>query len=120
VLSLGNNITPLFPVAREGPAIAGDLNNNFRILNQDAQAIIKQLTACPSRKFGGGELLSFVKRMYLGRSAASIGRPVGGGGIPVVRAHLKPASQRGAVRLRCDRKQQFPAPPVHAARRSYR
>jgi hypothetical protein len=43
VLSLGNNITPLFPVAREGPAIAGDLNDNFRILNQDAQAIIKQL-----------------------------------------------------------------------------
>src|SRR5450756_1683757 len=43
VLSLGNNTTPLFPVAREGPAIAGDLNDNFRILNQDAQAIIKQL-----------------------------------------------------------------------------
>src|ERR1019366_7826115 len=43
VLSLGNNITPLFPVAREGPAIAGDLNDNFQILNQDAQAIIKQL-----------------------------------------------------------------------------
>jgi hypothetical protein len=40
---LGNNITPLFPVARGGPAIAGDLNDNFRILNQDAQAIIKQL-----------------------------------------------------------------------------
>jgi hypothetical protein len=43
VLSLGNNVTPLFPVAREGPAIAGDLNDNFRILNQDAQAIIKHL-----------------------------------------------------------------------------
>jgi hypothetical protein len=43
VLSLGNNVTPLLPVAREGPAIAGDLNDNFRILNQDAQAIIKQL-----------------------------------------------------------------------------
>jgi hypothetical protein len=43
VLSLGNNVTPLLPVAREGPAIAGDLNGNFRILNQDAQAIIKQL-----------------------------------------------------------------------------
>src|SRR5665647_415677 len=43
VLSLGNNVTPLFPVAREGPAVAGDLNDNFRILNQDAQAIIKQL-----------------------------------------------------------------------------
>src|ERR1017187_3603446 len=43
VLCLGNNVTPLLPVAREGPAIAGDLNGNFRILNQDAQAIIKQL-----------------------------------------------------------------------------
>jgi|ERR1039458_2234693 hypothetical protein len=43
VLSLGNNVTPLLPVAREGPAIAGDLNGNFQILNQDAQAIIKQL-----------------------------------------------------------------------------
>jgi septal ring factor EnvC (AmiA/AmiB activator) len=43
VLSLGNNVTPLLPVAREGPAIAGDLNDNFQILNQDAQAIIKQL-----------------------------------------------------------------------------
>ena len=29
--------------------------------------------ACPSRKFGGAELLCFVKRMYLGRSAAGIG-----------------------------------------------
>jgi hypothetical protein len=43
VLALGNNITPLLPVAREGPAIAGDLNGNFQILNQDAQAIIRQL-----------------------------------------------------------------------------
>jgi hypothetical protein len=43
VLCLGNNVTPLLPVAREGPAIAGDLNGNFQILNQDAQAIIKQL-----------------------------------------------------------------------------
>src|ERR1017187_9569440 len=43
VLSLGNNVTPLLPVAREGTAIAGDLNGNFEILNQDAQAIIKQL-----------------------------------------------------------------------------
>jgi hypothetical protein len=43
VLSLGNNTTPLLPVAREGPAIAGDLNGNFQLLNQDAQAIIRQL-----------------------------------------------------------------------------
>jgi hypothetical protein len=43
VLALGNNVTPLLPVAREGPAIAGDLNGNFQILNQDAQAIIRQL-----------------------------------------------------------------------------
>src|SRR5664279_1088046 len=43
VLALGNNTTPLLPVAREGPAIAGDLNGNFPLLNQDAQAIIRQL-----------------------------------------------------------------------------
>ena len=43
VLALGNNVTPLLPVAREGPAIAGDLNGNFQILGQDAQAIIRQL-----------------------------------------------------------------------------
>jgi hypothetical protein len=43
VLALGNNVTPLLPVAREGPAIAGDLNGNFQLLNQDAQAIIRQL-----------------------------------------------------------------------------
>jgi hypothetical protein len=30
VLALGNNVTPLLPVAREGPAIAGDLNGNFQ------------------------------------------------------------------------------------------
>jgi hypothetical protein len=43
VLALGNNVTPLLPVAREGPAIAGNLNGNFQILNQDAHAIIRQL-----------------------------------------------------------------------------
>src|ERR1039457_6502079 len=43
VLSLGNNTTPLLPVAREVPAVAGNLNGNFQILNQDAQAIIRQL-----------------------------------------------------------------------------
>jgi hypothetical protein len=43
VLALGNLMTPLLPVAREGPAVAGDLNGNFQILGQDAQAIIKQL-----------------------------------------------------------------------------
>src|ERR1035441_9813045 len=43
VLALGNNVTPLLPVAREGPAIAGNLNGNFQLLNQDAQAIIRQL-----------------------------------------------------------------------------
>ena len=37
VLSLGNNVTPLLPVACEGPTIAGDLNGNFQLLNQDAQ-----------------------------------------------------------------------------------
>src|ERR1035437_8452571 len=64
---------------------------------------------CPSRKFGGAEFLSFGKRMYLGRSAAGIGQPVGGGRIPIVRAHLEPAGQRGTWRLQCDRTQQFPA-----------
>src|ERR1035441_7377535 len=43
VPSLGNNVTPLLPVAREGPAIAGDLSGNFQLLGQAAQAIIKQL-----------------------------------------------------------------------------
>ncbi len=43
VLSLGNKVTPLIPVTREGPAISGDLNGNFQILGQDAQAIIRQL-----------------------------------------------------------------------------
>src|SRR5664280_3363918 len=43
VLSQGNDTTPLLPIAREGPAIAGDLNGNFQLLNQDAQAIIRQL-----------------------------------------------------------------------------
>jgi hypothetical protein len=42
-LALGNNVTPLLPVAREGPAIAGDVNGNFLILGQDAQAIAQQL-----------------------------------------------------------------------------
>ena len=43
VLALGNNVTPLLPIAREGPAIAGDLTGNFQLLGQDAQAIIRQL-----------------------------------------------------------------------------
>src|SRR5260370_41378883 len=34
---------------------------------------------CPSRKFGGGRVLCFVKRIYFGRSAAGIGQPVGFG-----------------------------------------
>jgi hypothetical protein len=43
VLSLGNNVSPLLPVAREGPAVAGDLNLNYQILSQNAQATIRQL-----------------------------------------------------------------------------
>src|ERR1035437_7782102 len=43
VLALGNKVTPLLPVNREGPAITGDLNGNFQVLSQDAQAIIRQL-----------------------------------------------------------------------------
>jgi hypothetical protein len=43
VLALGNNVSPLFPIARESPAIAGDVETNFTILNQDAQGIMQQL-----------------------------------------------------------------------------
>ena len=43
VLALGNSVSPLVPVARAGPASAGDLNGNFALLGQDAQAIVRQL-----------------------------------------------------------------------------
>src|ERR1035437_8000966 len=43
VLALGNNVSPLRPIAREAPAIAGDVQGNFQILNQDAQGIVQQL-----------------------------------------------------------------------------
>src|ERR1039458_3281874 len=43
VLALGNNVSPLFPIARESPAIAGDVETNLIILNQDAQGIVQQL-----------------------------------------------------------------------------
>jgi hypothetical protein len=32
---------------------------------------------CPSRKFGGAQVLCFVKRIHRGRGAAGIGQPVG-------------------------------------------
>lgn len=43
-LALGNNVTPLVPISREGPAVVGDIQSNFSLLTKDAQAIIKQLT----------------------------------------------------------------------------
>jgi len=43
VLALGNNVSPLSPIAPESPAIAGDVETNFQILNQDAQGIVQQL-----------------------------------------------------------------------------
>jgi hypothetical protein len=43
VLALGNNVSPLYPIAPESPAIAGDVQQNFEILNQDAQGIVQQL-----------------------------------------------------------------------------
>jgi hypothetical protein len=43
VLALGNNVAPLYPIARESPAIAGDVQTNLDTLNQDAQGIARQL-----------------------------------------------------------------------------
>ena len=43
VLALGNNVSPLYPIAPESPAIAGDVETNLTILNQDAQGIVQQL-----------------------------------------------------------------------------
>jgi hypothetical protein len=42
-LALGNRMTPLKPIVREGPAKSGDVDQNLAILNQDATAIIQQL-----------------------------------------------------------------------------
>ena len=43
VLALGNDVSPLRPIAREAPAIADDVQENFQTLNQDAQGIAQQL-----------------------------------------------------------------------------
>ena len=43
IFGLGNNMTPLDPVVPETPASADLIFNNCSLLNQDAQAIIKQL-----------------------------------------------------------------------------
>src|ERR1039457_1605101 len=43
VLALGNNVSPLHPIARESPAIAGDVQENLHTLNRDAQGIVRQL-----------------------------------------------------------------------------
>jgi len=52
--------------------------------------------------------LSFVKRMYLGRSAAGIGRPVGGDGNQTVRA-----SKSGEDNCRGTPKALFPPLPLN-------
>lgn len=43
VLSLGIAMTPLSPVASEGPAIIGDVSINYELLNNDAQDIANEL-----------------------------------------------------------------------------
>lgn len=43
VLDLGLAMTPFAPVAGEGPAIVGDVANNFTILNNDAADIANEL-----------------------------------------------------------------------------
>ena len=45
ILSLGNSVSPLSPVGKDGPAIVGDVTDNLTILNNDAQDILKQLQA---------------------------------------------------------------------------
>jgi len=61
------------------------------------------LIVCPSRIFGGARVLCFVKRIHRGRSAAGIGRRVGGGGgegwtgAPVAR------QPKEILRFRCNR-----------------
>lgn len=43
VLSLGIAMTPLAPVASEGPAVVGDAATNYEFLNNDAQDIANEL-----------------------------------------------------------------------------
>src|SRR5258708_19168114 len=67
----------------------------------------------PSRKFGGGRVLCFVKRIYLGRSAAGIGQPVGFGRNSDCRdAAVARQPKRVILRLRCNWTRQLPARPV--------
>ncbi len=43
VLSLGIAMTPLKPVASEGPAVIGDVTTNYTLLNNDAQDIANEI-----------------------------------------------------------------------------
>jgi hypothetical protein len=43
VLTLGYAMTPLFPVASEGPAVVGDAQNNFTVLNNDTEDIANEV-----------------------------------------------------------------------------
>jgi len=55
VLSLQNGMTPLFPITAEGPAVVGDLVNNFNVLSQDATDIASELL---STEDSAGRLLN--------------------------------------------------------------
>src|ERR1035438_8070723 len=43
IVNLGDNMTPLATIQREGPAKIGDIENNLIILNNDAQAIVAEI-----------------------------------------------------------------------------
>lgn len=43
VLAIDNQMTPLKPVGSEGPAVVGDVSDNYTILNNDAEDIAKEL-----------------------------------------------------------------------------
>jgi hypothetical protein len=45
MFALGNRMTPLKPVLRQGPASVGDVQTNMRLLNADASAVALQLLA---------------------------------------------------------------------------
>lgn len=43
ILNLGNKMSPLRPVTKEGPAVVGDVVENLKLLNQDAAAVMSGL-----------------------------------------------------------------------------
>src|SRR5260370_11210658 len=66
----------------------------------------------PSRIFGGDRVLCFVKRVYLGRSAAGIGQPVGSRRNSDCTDAAVTRQPRVILRLRSDWTRQLPARPV--------